>query len=164
MITPFEGITAIEYGLKKLAAVPAPSAKAWFPLPASVVTLPRGVTRRMRWLCESATTITPLEGTTATPCGWLKLAAAPVPSANPLSLPASVVTMPLFGGGTCILPPTTSASACGVASCCASPAAPHPSTAAHVAGAGHLTHALALHATLPPLGSADGAPAPATLR
>jgi hypothetical protein len=27
-----------------------------------------------------------------------------------------------------------------------------------------LTHALALHATLPPLGSADGAPAPATLR
>jgi hypothetical protein len=46
----------------------------------------------------------------------------------------------------------------------ASPAAPHSSTAAHVAGAAHLTHALALKATLPPLGSADGAPAPATLR
>jgi hypothetical protein len=29
---------------------------------------------------------------------------------------------------------------------------------------GFLTHALVLHSTFPPLGSADGAPAPATLR
>ena len=49
----------------------------------------------MRWFSLSATTITPLEGITATPVGPLKLAAAPVPSANaPLPLPASVVTTP----------------------------------------------------------------------
>ena len=49
----------------------------------------------------------------------------------------------------------------------ASPAAPHSSTAAKVlfAGLGHLTHALALNATLPPpLGRGEGAKTPAAVR
>ena len=119
----------------------------------------------MRWLPPSATTITPLEGITATPVSYWKkkLAAAPVPSAKaPLPLPASVLTTPLFGNGTG--PPTTSASACGDVSCCASPAAPHSSTPAHVAGAAHLTHALALYALLPLLGSSGGALAPSAVK
>ena len=62
------------------------------------------------------------------------------------------------------MPATTSAAVCVDVMPSASPAAPHSSTAAHVLGAAHLTHALALHATLPPLGSAAGALAPATLR
>jgi hypothetical protein len=62
------------------------------------------------------------------------------------------------------MPPSSIASACGDASCCASPAAPHSSAAAYVAGAAHLTHTLAVHATLPLLGSAAGAPAPETVR
>ena len=79
-------------------------------------------------------------------------------------LPASVVTMPLLAAGAAPGPATTSAAACADAAPCASPAAPHSSTPAHVAGAAHLTHALTLHATLPPLGSAPGALAPATSR
>ena len=67
--TPLEGITAIPSGLRKLAAAPMPSANAALPLPASVVTTPRGVTRRMRLFDESATTIMLLEGITATPIG-----------------------------------------------------------------------------------------------
>ena len=90
-----EGITATPVGLLKLAAAPMPSAKAPLPLPASVVTTPRGVTMRIRLLVMSATTNTPLEGITATPAGWWKLADAPVPSAKAkLPLPASVVTTP----------------------------------------------------------------------
>jgi hypothetical protein len=77
-------------------------------------------------------------------------------------LGASRASRALFGGGTVAL--TASTSACGDAACCASPAAPHSSTPAHVVGAAHLTHALALKATLPPLGSAAGALAPGTLR
>ena len=48
--------------------------------------------------------------------------------------------------------------------CCASPTAPHSITAAHVAGAAHLTHALALYATLPPAGSAAGTLGPSADR
>jgi len=162
-ITPLDGITATPDGLLNLAVVPVPSAEAALPLPASVATTPRGVTRRMQWFPVSATTITPLERITAIAVSSEKREATAVPSTNPgLPLPARVVTTPLFGSGT--VAPTTSAAAWGDAPCCASPVAPHSSTAAHVAGAAHLTHALALHATLPPLGSADGAPMPATLR
>ena len=94
-MTLLEGITAIPCGLLKLAAEPVPSAKAALPLPASVVTTPRGVTSRMRLFHVSATTMMPLEGSTTTPFGPLNLAAAPVPSAKvALPLPASVVTTP----------------------------------------------------------------------
>ena len=50
----------------------------------------------MRLLYKSATTILPLEGTTATPVGPWKLAAPPVPSAKFWAVfpPASVVTTP----------------------------------------------------------------------
>jgi hypothetical protein len=89
-----EGITATPAGLLKDAAAPVPSVNAANPLPASVVTIPKGVTSRMRWFFSSLTTIAPLEGDTATPYGPLKLAPAPVPSANPWPLPASVVMTP----------------------------------------------------------------------
>ena len=47
---------------------------------------------------------------------------------------------------------------------CVTPVAPHSSTAAHhVLGAAHLTHALALNAALPPLGSAEGELGPGAL-
>ena len=69
MIMPLDGITATLDGWSKLAAVPVPFAKVSLPLPASVVTTPKGVTRRMRWLNWSATTMTPLIATTATPYG-----------------------------------------------------------------------------------------------
>ena len=164
-ITPLEGITATPKGQKKLAAVPDPSANAPLPLPAIVVTTPMGVTSRMRWLPESATTITPLEGIMATPPADRKLAAVPVPSANALSpLPASVVTMLLFAAGTTAAPATTSASVAADVTPSASPAVPHSRTAAYVAGAIQLTHELALHATLPPLGSNAGALVPGTVR
>ena len=46
-----------------------------------------------------------------------------------------------------------------------SPAAPHSNTPARVVdGAAHLTHALALHAKLPPAGSPAGAESPAAER
>ena len=162
--TPLDGITATPYGLLKLAAAPVPSANAWLPLPASVVTTPRGVTCRMRLLRMSATTTMPLEGIMTTPNGSLKLAAAPVPSTNAaLPLPARVVTTPLLAAGATPTPDTTSAAACADAAPCASPAAPHSSTPAHGPGsAPHLIHVLALQAMLPPLGSAAGALAPAT--
>ena len=86
---------ATPVGSQKLAEEPAPSAKSHLLLPASVETSPLPVTRRMRWLFVSATTMFPLDGMTATLCGPLKLAAVPVPSANArLPLPASVVTTP----------------------------------------------------------------------
>jgi hypothetical protein len=94
-ISPLEETAATALGPLKLAAVPVPSANAALPLPASVVTTPRGVTRRMRLLFGSATTITPLEGITSSPKGKWKLAAARVPSANAaVPLPARVVTTP----------------------------------------------------------------------
>ena len=95
-ITPDDGMTEIPVGAAKAAAAPVPSAKVWPPLPASVVTTPRGVTNLMRLLFVSATTITLLEGITETSHGWLKLAAVPVPSAKSPELlrPASVVTTP----------------------------------------------------------------------
>ena len=60
--------TATPQGLAKEAAAPVPSANANKPLPASVLTVPLGVTLRMRWLLWSATNTTPLEST-ATPTG-----------------------------------------------------------------------------------------------
>ena len=163
-ITPLEGITATPAGQLKLAVVPVPSAKEASPLPASVVTTPRGVTSRMRWL--SATTITPLEEIAATPYRELKLADVPVPSANAsLPLPASVLTTPLLACTPPTPPPTLSTSVWGAAPAPTSPAAPHSVTAENGgAEKAHRTHVLALKATLPPLGSADGALAPATLR
>ena len=93
-ITLLDGITATPLMPLKLAAVPRPSANVERPLPASVVTMPRGVMSRMRLLPRSLTTITPLDCITATPCGPAKLAAVPAPSAKALvPLPASVVTM-----------------------------------------------------------------------
>jgi hypothetical protein len=93
MMVPLEGFTATPYGLLKLADLPSP--KVGLPLPVSVVTTPRGVTSRMRLLNVSATTMTPLEGITATAVGLLKPAAAPVPSANMATpVPARVVTTP----------------------------------------------------------------------
>jgi hypothetical protein len=87
-------VTATPRGLLSFAFVPTPSAKPAV-LPASVVTTPRGVTSRTRWFEMSATTMTPLDGITATPKTLQKLAAAPVPSAHVAApLPASVVTTP----------------------------------------------------------------------
>ena len=84
--------TAMPVGWLKLAAAPAPSADPALPLPASVVTTPEGVTSLTRLLKVSATKITPVCGSRATPQGLLKLAAAPAPSAKAaLPLPASVV-------------------------------------------------------------------------
>jgi hypothetical protein len=92
--------TATPAGLLNCALVPAPLAKApqAKPLqpaePASEVTTPEGLTLRRRWLKESATSTAPL-GSTATPRGELKEAAAPAPSAKaPSPLPASVLTKP----------------------------------------------------------------------
>ena len=166
-IAPSDGITATPAGHPKLADVPVPSAKAWVPLPARVLTTPLGETTRMRLLSRSETTKAPLEGMTATPRGYLKLAAVPVPSAKAaLPLPANVLAAPPVPqlADAAAVPATASPIACGDATPCASPAAPHSSTAAYEAGAAHLTHALALKATLPPAGSAAGAPEPATVR
>jgi hypothetical protein len=63
-------------------------------LPESVVTTPPNVTILTRLFPESATIILPF-GSIATPSGALKLAAVPVPSAEPLVVcPARVVTTP----------------------------------------------------------------------
>ena len=87
--------TATSQGFLNEASVPAPSAKSYIPLPASVVTTPTGVTRRMRWLPKSATKMSPL-AITDRPRGLLKAAPAPVPSVNaPVPLPASRVTAPV---------------------------------------------------------------------
>ena len=94
-IMPLEGSTTTPAGLLKLALAPAPSAKDALPLPASVVTRPWGVMRRIRWLPVSETTMSPLEGTTATRLGLLKRAAVPEPSAKAADPPpASVTTRP----------------------------------------------------------------------
>ena len=63
--------------------------------PASVLTTPPGAIFRIVWLPVSATYTLPALST-ATPCGWLKSAALPVPSALPLTPanPASVLTTP----------------------------------------------------------------------
>jgi hypothetical protein len=161
-ITPLKGFRATPHGKLKLAAVPQPFANAALPLPARVVTTPRGVMSRMRLVLKSPTITAPLDGITATPNGDEKLAAAPSPLAKvALPLPASVVTMALFVAAEL---PTTSASDCGDVPPSSSPVAPHSRTAAEAAGAAHFTHALALKAVLLPLGSADGALAPAAFR
>ena len=78
-------------------ALPAgPSARPEIPAtPATVVTPPAGVTRRIAALPVSATTTFP-EPSTATPAGWLNSAFMPVPSLLPLipAEPARVVTAP----------------------------------------------------------------------
>ena len=88
-------------GDQKLAAVPTPLVLPCAPLlPASVeTTAPGYVTRRMRKLSLSATTMVPDEADdsiTATLLGLQKLAAVPTPSKSPavLLLPASVETTP----------------------------------------------------------------------
>jgi hypothetical protein len=93
-----DGTTAIPAGPQNPALEPMPSAKEPLPLPASVETTPRGVTSRMRLFPVSATTKTPLEGSTAMPRGLQKLALAPGPSAKvALPLPAKVVTASVEG-------------------------------------------------------------------
>ena len=64
-------------GLLKKAVVPVPSAKAAALPPASVVTMPRGVTSRMRLLPVSATNTASLAESMAMPCGPEKPAAMP---------------------------------------------------------------------------------------
>ena len=62
--------------------VPTPLEKGVeLPVPARVVTAPRGVILRMRWLLVSATYTIPAESTER-PVGWLKLAEVPCPSAQ----------------------------------------------------------------------------------
>ena len=60
--------TATPEGYENEAPAPVPSANAYDPLPASVVTTPPGVTLRMRLLYVSATMTLPLLST-ATPVG-----------------------------------------------------------------------------------------------
>ena len=84
--------TAMLRGLLNIAAVPVPSAKP-LTLPAKVVTTPSGVIFLMRWFAVSATNTLPLEST-PTPRGKKNVAAIPVPSAEPIELPARVVTTP----------------------------------------------------------------------
>ena len=91
--------TATFNGLSKKAAPPMPSADAGAPhevdpLPASELTTPPGVTKRMRRLLVSATSKLPIESK-ARPPGELNEAPVPVPSPNPCPpLPASVLTTP----------------------------------------------------------------------
>ena len=74
------------------ALVPAPSAKAAVPLPASVDTTPPGVILRMR--LPSETRALPTESR-ARPTKNENKAPVPVPSAYPLEPPANVLTTPL---------------------------------------------------------------------
>ena len=67
-------------GTEKDADVPAPSAYALKPEPASVVTTPDADKRRTRIFSESATAIVVLSWRTMTPDGNLKAAEAAVPS------------------------------------------------------------------------------------
>ena len=83
-------------GLRNVASlIPTPLAKGVeLPLPARVVTVPRGVILRMRLLPESATYTTPAEST-ARPEGERKLAKVPCPSAQVATpLPANVLVAP----------------------------------------------------------------------
>jgi hypothetical protein len=95
-----EARTATLRGWKKLAEVPEPSERPLVQVPdtqwpASVETAPPIPTSRMQWFALSATTMKPFDASTATPCGWLKLAAMPTPSAKfALPLPATVETIP----------------------------------------------------------------------
>ena len=89
--------TATPSGRSKLAAGPVASALPTTPaVPASVVTTPAGVILRIVLFPSSATYTFPALSTAA-PNGSLKLAAAPVPSALPVTpaVPASVVTTPV---------------------------------------------------------------------
>ena len=86
-------------GLLKLAAAPAPSAKASAPLPARVLTAPERDTARTRLFSESHTYTSPTASITSTPAGRLKAAAVPWPFKNArLSLPASVEAFHTQGG------------------------------------------------------------------
>ena len=80
-IAPLEGTTATLLGDEKLAAAPAPSAKAALPLPARVETTPWTDKIRILLFPVSAMTMAPLDVTTATPCGAEKAAEEAAPSA-----------------------------------------------------------------------------------
>ena len=122
--------TAMPIGKLNIAFVPVPSAKSGSPFPASVDTIPPGVTLRMRWPPVSPTKTLPLEST-ATPRGRQNEAAVPAPSANaPGPPPASVLTTPpgvtflmrlLNMSATKILPPESTATPAGLSNEAAAP-------------------------------------------
>lgn len=125
---------------------------------------------------NSSTTIKlPVVGSIAMPAGLQKLADEPTPSAGDIcgAEPANVVTTTGAAGGA-----AGEAAATGETASAsndeddkpprtkfASPAVPHSSTAAQpIAGGAHCTHALALQAELPSLGSDIGTETPLALR
>jgi len=95
-----EGMTAIAMGNCRVAEAPAPLSTPRPPDPTQVLTAPFGVTSRIRWFHESATSRFPF-GASAMPIGWVNLAAAPWPSAKPWASapekpPASGETVPFW--------------------------------------------------------------------
>jgi hypothetical protein len=88
-IAVLEGRTATPLGLLKFELMPLPSPAPGKPqAPPSDVTTPRSVTARMQFLPVSATIIKPVEGTTATPAGLMKLLPplGEAPAQNPVRL------------------------------------------------------------------------------
>ena len=84
----------IEYGAESPVFSTGPALKLVLPLPAKVVTLPWGSMRRIRRLCVSATSRSPL-GMERTPLGPKNEALAAGPSRHvPLPSPAKVMTLP----------------------------------------------------------------------
>ena len=89
--------TATDVGWLNWAVVPVPSVVPEDPSdPASVVTTPAAVTLRITWLFLSATKRLPLESS-ASPYGWLKRAAVPVPSTEPDMLGAPANAANVYG-------------------------------------------------------------------
>jgi hypothetical protein len=83
---------ATPMGVLSCADNPIPSKKPATPLPACVVTDLVAEMTRTRWLLVSATNTRP-KVPTATPCGLLKPADVPTPSANVEAPPACVATV-----------------------------------------------------------------------
>src|SRR4051794_9198434 len=95
---PTAGVVATRGGNLGGAAEagPQPPEKARPPLPATVVIVPAGDTRRTRWLLTSAIT-TPPSGVTATAAGessWAVVAGPPSPEKPGVPVPATVVIVP----------------------------------------------------------------------
>ena len=91
-------LTATPVGLCSLASVAGPPSPAnpATPLPATVVIVPSGSMRRMRWFPASAMNTLP-SWSSATPVGYCRLAAVagpPSPRNEGMPLPAIVVIVP----------------------------------------------------------------------